>query len=38
MDPDGWPNDPKILLEFHDALSYLTRLRDQVKEKQLLLA
>ncbi|HEY2714175.1 MAG TPA: hypothetical protein VGI60_16815 [Chthoniobacterales bacterium] len=38
IDHGDWPDDLGILLELHDGLSYLTRLRDQVKEKLLLLA
>ena len=38
IDGGDWPNNLTNLLELHDAFSYLKRLRDQVKEKQLLLA
>jgi hypothetical protein len=38
IDCDDWPNDLSTLLELYDAFSYLMRLRNQVKEKQLLLA
>lgn len=33
-----WRNDHPRLVELHDSISYLTRLRDQVKEKRLRLA
>jgi hypothetical protein len=38
IDGGDWRNNLTNLLELHDAFSYLKRLRDQVKEKQLLLA
>jgi hypothetical protein len=38
IDSLSGPNDIGALLRLHDAFSYLARLRDQVKEKQLLLA
>ncbi len=30
-----WPNELEKLIQLHDSIAYLTRLRDQVKEKRL---
>ncbi|MEO5753823.1 MAG: hypothetical protein ABIR38_03865 [Chthoniobacterales bacterium] len=38
IDNADWRNDYPRLVELHDSISYLTRLRDQVKEKRLRLA
>ncbi len=35
IDNADWRNDRPRLVELHDSISYLTRLRDQVKEKRL---
>jgi curved DNA-binding protein CbpA len=32
---ETWPNDPEILIQLYDSISYLSRLRAQVREKQL---
>ena len=32
---ETWPNDPEILIQLYDSISYLSRLREQVQEKQL---
>jgi len=38
IDETNWPNNLPKMIELHDSLSYLTRVREQVKEKQLRLA
>ncbi len=35
IDDAGWADDRAGLIELHDSISYLTRLRDQMKEKRL---
>ena len=35
IDEANWPDDLTELVKLHDSISYLTRLRDQLKEKQL---